>query len=216
VVEHEQDLTLHQASRLIARLRAENLGLRQEINRLTVYQQLAMRDELTGLHNRRAFEESLRREWSRSQRSLEALAVLFVDLDDFKPINDCFGHAVGDGVLRWFAQLLVRTCRAIDVVGRLGGDEFVILLPATDRAGAEAIAGRLAHAIETAPDAPRLPTARAVRFSWGVAALEDDVRSPSELLWRADDAMYRHKRRRDSAPVRSVVDSAPMRSVVAA
>ena len=191
--------SLEESRRLVARLRAENFALRQELERLTIFRHLALRDELTGLHNRRSFEECLRREWSRAHRCLQPLAVLAIDLDQFKPINDSFGHAVGDGVLRWFAQQLSRACREIDVVGRLGGDEFVILLPSTDAAAAGIIGQRLERQVAEAADAPRLPGGGAVRFSWGAAALADDARSPTELLMRADEAMYRHKRRRAAA-----------------
>jgi len=185
--------------RVVARLRAENFALRQEIERLTIFRHLALRDELTGLHNRRSFEESLRREWSRTQRCLQPMAVLCIDLDEFKPINDSFGHAVGDGVLRWFAQQLVGACREVDVVCRMGGDEFAILLPSTDRDGARIMGQRLERLVEQATDAPRLPGGAAVRFSWGAASLDDGARSPTELLIRADEAMYRHKRRRAAA-----------------
>jgi diguanylate cyclase (GGDEF)-like protein len=195
---------LEQSRRLVARLRAENFALRQELERLTIFRHLALRDELTGLHNRRSFEECLRREWSRAHRCLQPLAVLAIDLDQFKPINDSFGHAVGDGVLRWFAKQLSSACREIDVVGRLGGDEFVILLPSTDAAAAELIGQRLERSVEQAADAPRLPGGGAVRFSWGAAALADDARSPTELLIRADEAMYRHKRRRAAASLGKV------------
>lgn len=181
---------------LVERLRAENLSLRRELERLTVYRQLALCDELTGLPNRRAFEEALRREWSRRQRCEVPFALLVIDLDEFKPINDTFGHAVGDGVLRWFAQLLAHTCRDLDVPCRIGGDEFVILLPATDRAGAEVIGQRLARAARCAEGRPRLTGHGAVGFSWGCAATDEPVGSPTELLVRADDDMYRHKRGR--------------------
>jgi two-component system cell cycle response regulator len=132
------------------------------------------------------------------------MAVLSIDLDEFKPINDSFGHAVGDGVLRWFAQQLLRACREVDVVCRVGGDEFVILLPATDRAGAEIMGERLERLVEQAADAPRLPGETSVRFSWGAASLDDGARSPTELLIRADEAMYRHKRRRATAALGKV------------
>jgi diguanylate cyclase (GGDEF)-like protein len=190
---------LQESRKQVARLRAENFALRREIEQLTIFRHLALRDELTGVHNRRSFEEGLRREWSRAQRCLEPLSVLSLDLDAFKPINDSFGHAVGDGVLRWFAQQLVEACREMDLVCRMGGDEFAILLPGTDALGAEIMGQRLERRMEQAADAPRLPGGGAVRFSWGAASRDDGARSPTELLMHADEAMYRHKRRRATA-----------------
>jgi diguanylate cyclase (GGDEF)-like protein len=144
-------------------------------------------DALTGLANRRALEEILAAEISRAQRFAHQLAVVLLDLDRFKEINDSFGHAAGDGMLRAVSRLLTSLARQGDTVARWGGEEFVVVLPETDLAGARRFAERLRRTIEAHAVGDMTTSA-----SCGVATMlpEDSV---EELLGAADQALYRAK-----------------------
>jgi diguanylate cyclase (GGDEF)-like protein len=144
-------------------------------------------DSLTGLANRRALEEILAGEISRAQRFAHQLAVVLLDLDRFKEINDSFGHAAGDVMLRAVSQLLTSLARQGDTVARWGGEEFVVVLPETDLAGASRFAERLRRTIE-AHAVGEMKTST----SCGVATMlpEDSV---DDLLRAADQALYRAK-----------------------
>src|SRR6185312_15869282 len=107
----------------------------------------AVTDELTGLANRRSFRESLDTELLRAERFGNGLALIVADLDDFKDVNDLFGHQAGDEVLRAFSEVLQGRIRGIDLAARLGGEEFAILLPETDAPGAEGLAENLRVAV---------------------------------------------------------------------
>ncbi len=157
------------------------------------FRHLAQRDFLTGLANRFALIEELR---SRTNQSLSDSALLFVDLDDFKQINDLHGHSAGDEVLVWVAAQMLAAVRPGDIVARLGGDEFCILCASIpDPSEATAIAQRLERAFE-------VPTPRGQRVSAsiGFAVATEHDRSGLDLLTRADQAMYEHKRSRSSKP----------------
>ena len=156
-----------------------------------VVQRQATTDELTGLANRRRFMDALTTEIGRVERFGGSLALLLADIDDFKRINDRFGHHVGDEALRRFAVLLAGELRDVDVAGRLGGEEFALLLPETDRDGALVAAERIRAAV--ARDELVLPEPVRLRFtvSLGVAAYEGG--SGEEFLRQADAALYRAK-----------------------
>ncbi len=154
---------------------------------------LARRDGLTGLWNRRYFFELGQREILRAARERSPLALVFFDADHFKRINDTYGHEVGDKVLTDIAQLGLRQLREVDIFGRMGGEEFAVLLPETPYAGALLVAERLrgcfaSHALQL-PQGP-------VRFtaSFGVAMLCRETPCVESLLRRADDALYEAKR----------------------
>ncbi|HKR29584.1 MAG TPA: GGDEF domain-containing protein [Terriglobales bacterium] len=151
---------------------------------------LAQTDALTGLLNRRAVEEVLRREIRRSERHRQKVSVILVDIDYFKQVNDQHGHLVGDDVLRRVGQLLRGGTRPFDIVGRFGGEEFVIVLDDATLAATEDIAERLRLEIASLNDLPRSITLTA---SFGVASGIPDESAP-ELLARADEALYRSKR----------------------
>jgi len=153
----------------------------------------ASTDGLTELANRREFEDSLANEISRAERFGGTLALILADLDNFKQVNDRFGHQAGDEVLRSFADILRETVRDIDVAARYGGEEFAILLPQTDIAGAEALAERLREAVEsrTMAEAPDDPVT--VTSSFGVASFPEAGTGPG-LFAAADEALYRAKR----------------------
>jgi len=148
-------------------------------------------DPLTGLLNRRGFERELKRSVAYVKRYGTSAALLFLDLDGFKPVNDHHGHAAGDAVLRAVAAVLVRQVRASDLVARLGGDEFVVLLWNVSGPAAAAKAAALERAIYSTPvqwDRSSL----VVGASAGVAFI-GALDTPADLLARADAAMYARK-----------------------
>jgi diguanylate cyclase (GGDEF)-like protein len=154
-------------------------------------QRLSRHDALTGLLNRRAMEESLDVQLRRSQRTNEPFAVMMLDLDHFKQINDRHGHPVGDLALQHVAQLFQHAMRATDSLARFGGEEFVLLLPAAPMAQAEAIAEMLRKLLERSPLASET-TSITLSMSVGVARWRegDDI---SRLLSRADAALFQAK-----------------------
>lgn len=159
--------------------------------------QMSMKDGLTGIANRRAFDERLALEWRRSLRQGSALSLLMVDIDHFKQYNDCYGHLEGDRCIRAVAQALSEVAgRGGDLVARYGGEEFAVLLPDTD---ASAAAG-LAQACLDATELLGLPHAQSlagplVSISLGGATLvATPETSPEQLLGQADAALYQAKR----------------------
>ncbi|MEQ9453969.1 MAG: diguanylate cyclase [Phycisphaeraceae bacterium] len=150
-------------------------------------------DGLTGLHNRRFFDERLVQEIEVARRYQCPLALLLLDIDHFKSINDSFGHPRGDQVIQRMAKLLMASCRTSDIPCRLGGDEFALILPQTRLPLAEALAQRLCGALHTDETVIRLdPTG--VTCSIGIAGT--DARRPltaEELITTADQALYKAK-----------------------
>lgn len=156
-------------------------------------QRQALVDSLTGLANRRLCEAALEKEIARAERFSEPLALVLADLDDFKRINDAYGHPAGDEVLREFASTLQDCIREIDLAGRWGGEEFIVVLPGTDLEGgvrlAERIRAALAKRDAVSPTGDRLSTTA----SFGVAYYEGSG-TPADLLGAADTALYEAKR----------------------
>jgi diguanylate cyclase (GGDEF)-like protein/PAS domain S-box-containing protein len=153
---------------------------------------LADHDQLTGLFNRRRFDEELKRELARAGRYAEHSAVLSIDVDNFKGVNDSAGHAAGDAVLTHVARVLDRHSRASDVVARLGGDEFALLLSAVGAPEARSAAENLLTEIRSSPAAYGGKPFR-VTASIGVATFESDDATAGEVLVNADLAMYAAK-----------------------
>jgi diguanylate cyclase (GGDEF)-like protein len=152
---------------------------------------LARRDALTGLPNRLAVEERLRAEsLRRSARRGTACAVLMIDIDFFKPINDTHGHATGDEVLAQVARLLAATVRESDFVARYGGEEFLVLLPETTLAGARTVAEKLRDVVEASPH----PVAGRMTVSIGLAMAEQLTGDLAAVMAQADAALYEAKR----------------------
>lgn len=155
-------------------------------------------DSLTGLLRREAVLEQLEREWQRAMRYARPLAVAMADVDFFKPVNDRYGHLVGDAVLKRVAFLLTQEVRSSDVVGRYGGEEFLLVFPETDEAGARAVAEKLREKVEEAGSV-RLETGDVVRVtvSLGVAGFApgkpSPPASPRELVERADHHLLQAK-----------------------
>jgi diguanylate cyclase (GGDEF)-like protein len=172
----------------ISRLRAHVAQLEARVGELD---QLAHQDALVDLPNRRGFMRELERLVDQAKRYGEPSAMLFVDLDGLKMINDTFGHKAGDGSLIQVSELLVGGVRRSDVVARIGGDEFGILLAHADEANAHETAARLTDLIcdcEFKHDGDALPLSVAI----GVAMI-DPADEPETIMARADEEMYRRK-----------------------
>jgi diguanylate cyclase (GGDEF)-like protein len=149
--------------------------------------ELVIRDELTGLLNRRAINAAGERQIRFAARMKLPLTVAFVDIDHFKRINDTLGHAGGDVAVARVAALLQHTCRNVDLVGRYGGDEFCIIFPGLDTAAASAVGERLVQAVRH----EKLPGIGRVTISVGLAVLTvPEALAWNELLRRADSALY--------------------------
>jgi diguanylate cyclase (GGDEF)-like protein len=155
---------------------------------------LADRDPLTGFYNHRFLHERLGEEVIRTQRAKRPLSVLMLDLDDFKLVNDTFGHLFGDQVLTWTADLIRSTLRASDIPARYGGDEFAIILPETDVDEARHAAERILEAFRARAFQGELRGPVPIGASIGVATYPVSGRTPTELIAAADEALYRVKR----------------------
>ena len=160
---------------------------------LAELRRLATRDPLTGLLNRREFERMLKEEEERSLRFGHELALVLVDVDRFKSINDTHGHPVGDAVLREIARRLVTHVRTVDRVARIGGEEFGLILVQSDRAAAIHVAGRIAAAMRREPIPADASLALSVTVSAGVATLPADAGTSAALVAAADRALYAAK-----------------------
>jgi diguanylate cyclase (GGDEF)-like protein len=165
----------------------------------------ARTDRLTGLANRRALEDDYRREAARAARSGEPIALVLIDLNRFKDINDLYGHAAGDRALIDVADRMRSVLRATDGAARIGGDEFVLLLPNSDLDSAAAVAERL-----TASAAAGGDNARPIGLCFGVAVCDGGAESLDELMLRADQALYTKKRARYTGAASNTPLNAPL------
>jgi diguanylate cyclase (GGDEF)-like protein len=183
-----------QRTRALAQSLAAQAAVALENARLHgIVQRQAITDELTELANRRYFMETLETELRRAERFNEPLALVFADLDDFKRVNDRYGHQVGDDVLRRFSDLMRDSVREFDLAGRHGGEEFAVLLPETDLAGGVRLAERLADALRRARFTVRGGDEFLVTSSFGVAAFPEAA-SAEQLMLAADRALYQAKK----------------------
>jgi diguanylate cyclase (GGDEF)-like protein len=154
----------------------------------------AFTDYLTGLKTRGYFEQQLDLEIKRSERKKTPLALLMIDIDFFKNLNDTYGHHVGDQVLRDVASILMRDMREIDTVARYGGEEFVLILPETNGPGGFLVAQRLRRAVEQAKFFAGSPRAiEHLTISLGVAIFDQDAQFNRDLIEFADAALYEAK-----------------------
>ena len=178
----------------------------------TRHRQAARSDFMTGVANRRHFEESLHRHVDRATKNRRDLALIMIDADDFKAYNDLYGHPAGDRCLRALSNVFLATSRPDDVVGRYGGEEFAILLPNTSARAAYAVATRLLTAVRDL----RLKHAQrphgVVTISVGIASLtpEAEQMTASELLEAADRALYRAKQEGRDRVCQAVEQGAPL------
>ena len=181
VIEHRE--AMQRAQRLAMDLKVANEKLRDA----------AVRDSLTGLYNHRFFQEVLEREVNRAVRHERPIALMMVDIDNFKKVNDQYGHPTGDQVLKAIAQAIVKDTRRSDVVARYGGEEFVVILPESSITGALRKGETYRKATETTEikiDSLSLK----ITVSIGVAAIDHhDIVSKDQLIEAADRALYRSK-----------------------
>lgn len=192
---------------LSGRVREDNLRLRDSLKAQLRYQRAAKIDGVTGLYNRRWFDEVLARQWQRAEHEQAPLSLLFIDIDHFKRINDAHGHLVGDEALRAVADILQSGVRPLDLVARFGGEEFAVLLPGVTAAEAREVAERLRRDIAARPLSGQAGPL-AVTVSVGVAERRAGERA-ADLLAGCDAAMYAAKRGgRDRVVVRAVVAAA--------
>lgn len=159
--------------------------LLRQIGQKDLYQEMAIIDGLTGLYNRRHLDEVLLREIERAKRYRQPLALLMLDIDDFKKYNDTHGHLAGDKLLKDLARFLLNAVRAADMVFRYGGEEFIVLLPHTFKQEAVEVAKRILNL-----ERQKMP----MTISIGLAYLLDEVLSKDELIEQADSALYQAKR----------------------
>jgi diguanylate cyclase (GGDEF)-like protein len=156
-------------------------------------QDMAMRDELTQLFNRRYFFERFRREMDRARNLQSPLAILVLDVDQLKGVNDTYGHKAGDMVLANLAKLLVKCTRTNDIPARLGGDEFGVIMPETDKDGAFAVAKRLQRALEVTPVYEQDGDSLKMNVSLGVSGFPWGGDTVDEVVQWADTHMYAAK-----------------------
>jgi two-component system cell cycle response regulator len=167
--------------------------------------EFAITDALTGLHNRWHMERHLAALAARAKTAGRPLSVLIADIDRFKSVNDTYGHAAGDNVLREFAARLRRHTRGVDLACRLGGEEFMIIMPETTLAKAGQVGERLRDCIAAEPFHVSAQTRKRLTASVGIATLERSDDSVEAVLQRADGALYAAKR---DGRNRVVVDAA--------
>jgi diguanylate cyclase (GGDEF)-like protein len=166
------------------------------------YKRLSRQDGLTGLYNHRFFHQLIDSEVSRAKRFQHKVALLILDLDHFKQLNDSHGHLAGDAVLRQLAELLRVVCRKYDFAARYGGEEFAIISPGNDSAQASALAERLRSRIAEERFGNLGQTLR-LTASIGVASIPEDAREKLELIEKADQALYAAKERGRNCTVRA-------------
>lgn len=153
-------------------------------------------DPLTGLYNRRFFDNSLAQELARSQRYRRACSLIMVDIDHFKRVNDVYGHAAGDEIIKQIATLLRENTRTMDIVGRYGGEEFAIILPETPPQNIMVVVHRLLKLTrEMKPSVKKMAAdGRQVTVSLGVSSFRGGTTSAGDLLKKADQSLYQAKK----------------------
>ena len=172
-----------------AGLALDSFRLHEKIRDLTV------KDGLTGVCNRRYFDNYFPKEIQRCRRYKRFLSLLYVDLDHFKKVNDLYGHPAGDEVLKFVADRLVKGLRNVDVVVRMGGDEFAVILPEVGREHAKSVAERLYQSIVSAPSPvePMRLRGEKIAVTLGVACFSDFKTGHQELVRLADESLYQAK-----------------------
>lgn len=181
------------AARVTTQIRRQRYtaALRESLNSTMA---MAVIDELTGLYNRRYFERHVSMLLGKSQEQDRDMALMLLDIDHFKPVNDTYGHDVGDMVLKEFATRVQRNIRGVDLACRFGGEEFVVVMPDTEMSQAEMVAERVRSAIADHPFQIGAKQMLNITVSAGIAINDRDADTPESLIKRADIALYRAKR----------------------
>jgi diguanylate cyclase (GGDEF)-like protein len=156
-------------------------------------ERLSVTDGLTGIYNHRRFQEAINAELLRSERHKRPMAVLMIDVDFFKKVNDAMGHPAGDELLRRLAEVLSADLRQTDLIARYGGEEFAVILPETTKSEALQVGERMRAAVEERLN-QGTPWPSKVTVSIGVATYPEDGKSAEQLIYAADQAMYVAKR----------------------
>jgi len=152
--------------------------------------EMAVNDSLTGLHVRRYFMAKLQDEIHRTERYNKTLSIIMADLDNFKTINDTYGHTAGDRVLKSVGDYLKNSIRDVDSIGRFGGEEFIMFLPETTKKAAHVLADRLRVGVSKIQVDKKLPR---ITISLGISTFPEDGKTLNELLEHADAALYHAK-----------------------
>jgi len=163
---------------------------------MELYRELSYVDPLTGIYNRRFFDEALEAEIQKAIRNKRTLVLVMIDIDDFKVYNDTNGHQKGDTALVKMAQLFKSACRASDIVARYGGEEFTIIFPGAGQEHAMELGRRIVNEVAAADfDGQNLVPSGSLTVSIGVACFPEHAGSASELIHCADQALYEAKKR---------------------
>ncbi len=178
---------------LMARIET-HMSLKKAVRRAIENARLANTDSLTGLYNRRYFWNVGEIEFAAARKKEGLLAVMMLDIDDFKAVNDTFGHDAGDMVIRHLASLIRDNTRGRDISGRYGGEEFIVILPDTDAAGAVYVAEKIRGAAEASRPCFEQSGSISFTVSTGVASIDEGMQAFEELTRRADEMLYRAKR----------------------
>lgn len=170
------------------------LSLRQAVRDAMTNSRLANTDQLTGLNSRRFFMKSGAREFEIAKQQREPISAIMLDVDDFKDINDSFGHDMGDLVLAGLSSIIIDNIRGIDIPGRFGGDEFLIILPGTDSGGARTVAEKIR--VRAGLDKIASSDGKTINYtiSLGIATMGPDIDSFETLMRRADEKLYESKK----------------------
>ena len=187
---HEKSSLVKENTALLERLSEFNDQLMKANNSL---KDRVNKDGLTSVFNHRYFQDALKSEFVRAQRYHVPFAVIFIDLDDFKAINDTYGHLVGDTVLVSVAELIMKNVRETDLVARYGGEEFILLLPETEQEGAVACAENIRKSV-AAINICDLKEPLNITISAGVALYDEDCKSAQEVVRESDAALYQAKK----------------------
>ena len=180
--------------RIIVERAIERQNLLKEAKEKDYYRELSILDGLTQIYNHRYFHELLSREVNRAMRYPQVFSLLMIDVDDFKKFNDNFGHLAGDCALKDAAQCFIAGLRKVDLIARYGGEEFAIILPHTNKQGANIAAQRLREsaAIMEVKNEKNAVIGK-MTISVGVASFPEDGQTKEEIIKSADDALYKAK-----------------------
>jgi len=194
---HDYILRPLDRNELLARVRTQIRRKRFQERLRATYEislSMALTDSLTGLYNRRYLEVHLEKLLSKNEEAKKTLAVLVLDIDHFKQVNDTHGHNVGDEVLKTFADRLTDKLRSFDLVARLGGEEFVVILPDVTEDRAHMVAERLRASIAEEPFPCAVPDGQlSISTSIGGVLISDGGHDPHNVLGRADKCLYEAK-----------------------